>query len=48
MGIFSVAGDSFVMDGKPFRLLSGAVHYFRVVPEAGPPAQTARLRPEHR
>ena len=23
----------FVLEGKPFRILSGAIHYFRVVPE---------------
>ena len=23
----------FLLDGKPFRILSGAIHYFRVVPE---------------
>ena len=23
----------FYLDGKPFRILSGAIHYFRVVPE---------------
>lgn len=23
----------FFLDGKPFRILSGAIHYFRVVPE---------------
>ncbi|GAA1223893.1 beta-galactosidase [Kitasatospora nipponensis] len=25
--------DGFALDGKPFRILSGALHYFRVVPE---------------
>lgn len=25
--------DNFYMDGKPFRIISGAVHYFRTVPE---------------
>ncbi len=25
--------DSFYLDGKPFRILSGAMHYFRTVPE---------------
>lgn len=23
----------FFLDGKPFRILSGAIHYFRVIPE---------------
>ncbi|MFW6689805.1 glycoside hydrolase family 35 protein [Streptomyces sp. MAR4 CNX-425] len=27
---FTVEGDSFALDGRPVRLLSGAVHYFRV------------------
>jgi beta-galactosidase len=31
--VFEVRGNEFVFDGKPVRLLSGAVHYFRVVPE---------------
>ena len=25
--------DNFYLDGKPFRIISGAIHYFRVVPE---------------
>ncbi|KUP22532.1 beta-galactosidase family protein [Paenibacillus sp. DMB5] len=29
----SISGDRFELDGQPFQLLSGAVHYFRVVPE---------------
>ncbi|WOC32483.1 MULTISPECIES: glycoside hydrolase family 35 protein [Caproicibacterium] len=29
---FAVEGSHFLLDGKPFRILSGAVHYFRVVP----------------
>ena len=29
----SIVGNDFVIDGKPVRLLSGAIHYFRVVPE---------------
>ncbi|WP_054027571.1 glycoside hydrolase family 35 protein [Bacillus sp. FJAT-28004] len=33
MSIFVVEGNQFVMDGKPIRLISGAIHYFRVVPE---------------
>lgn len=30
---FEVKGDDFVYNGEPIRLLSGALHYFRVVPE---------------
>jgi beta-galactosidase len=33
MTSFGVAGNQFVMDNKPFRILSGALHYFRVVPD---------------
>lgn len=33
MGIFEVSGKNFVYDGNPVRILSGAIHYFRVVPE---------------
>lgn len=25
-------GDDFLLDGKPFKIISGAIHYFRVVP----------------
>lgn len=31
--ILSTQDDQFILDGKPFRILSGAMHYFRVVPE---------------
>ena len=26
-------GEQFFLDGKQFRILSGSIHYFRVVPE---------------
>ena len=26
-------GHEFTLDGKPFTILSGAMHYFRIVPE---------------
>ncbi|MGH3169868.1 MAG: beta-galactosidase, partial [Trebonia sp.] len=29
---FAVGEDSFLLDGEPFRILSGALHYFRVHP----------------
>ena len=29
----SIVGDEFVQGGKPLRILSGAIHYFRVIPE---------------
>ncbi|MCX7522252.1 beta-galactosidase [Microbacterium sp. STN6] len=32
MTTFSIAGDDFVLDGRPHRILSGALHYFRVHP----------------
>ena len=25
--------DQFLLDGKPFTIISGTIHYFRVVPE---------------
>ena len=25
--------DRFYLDGKPFQLISGAIHYFRIVPQ---------------
>jgi beta-galactosidase len=31
--IITISGEQFLLDGKPFRILSGAMHYFRVVPE---------------
>lgn len=33
MGVFGYNEKSFLMNNKPFTVLSGAVHYFRVVPE---------------
>ncbi|HEX6682537.1 MAG TPA: beta-galactosidase family protein [Candidatus Limnocylindrales bacterium] len=33
MGKFEVIGGAFVRDGEPHRVLSGAMHYFRVLPE---------------
>ncbi|MBQ5782583.1 MAG: beta-galactosidase [Oscillospiraceae bacterium] len=33
MGILTVQGNDFMMDGKPYRIISGAMHYFRIVPE---------------
>ena len=33
MGVFEISGKDFMYDGKPVRILSGAIHYFRVVPE---------------
>ncbi len=32
MGRFEIR-DNFYLDGKPFRVISGSIHYFRVVPE---------------
>ncbi|OHS93327.1 Beta-galactosidase [Tritrichomonas foetus] len=29
---FKIEGDSFMMDGKPFRYISGSFHYFRQLP----------------
>ena len=33
MGILTYDSENFLMDGKPYRIMSGSVHYFRVVPE---------------
>ncbi|KQQ49749.1 beta-galactosidase [Plantibacter sp. Leaf314] len=33
MPTFSIGADDFLLDGQPFRILSGALHYFRVHPE---------------
>ena len=33
MGKLTVVGDHFEMDGKKVTIMSGAIHYFRVVPE---------------
>ena len=31
-GIFEIKED-FYLNGKPFKIISGAIHYFRIVPE---------------
>ncbi len=33
MSIFRIESNGFTLDDKPFRILSGAIHYFRVFPE---------------
>ncbi len=33
MSFFSYKGKDFTMDGKPYRIISGAMHYWRIVPE---------------
>jgi beta-galactosidase len=33
MSTFEISGKHFQYDGKPVRILSGAIHYFRVMPE---------------
>jgi len=33
MAAFEIDGGGFVLDGKPIRLISGAMHYFRIVPD---------------
>jgi beta-galactosidase len=30
---FTVAGDAFLLDGRPFQLISGALHYWRSHPD---------------
>jgi beta-galactosidase len=32
MSPLTISSNSFLLDGQPFRILSGAMHYFRVVP----------------
>ena len=32
MGNFEIK-ENFYLDGKPFQIISGAIHYFRIVPE---------------
>ncbi|MBE6563198.1 MAG: beta-galactosidase [Ruminococcaceae bacterium] len=33
MGVLTLSGREFLMDGEPFRIISGAIHYFRVHPD---------------
>ncbi len=33
MGILTYDNDNFLMDGKPYQIISGAIHYFRVHPD---------------
>lgn len=33
MSTFNYKGNSFYLDGEPFRIISGAMHYWRIVPE---------------
>ena len=33
MATFTYEKNHFLLDGKPYRILSGAMHYFRIVPE---------------
>lgn len=33
MGILTYKNDQFLMDGEPYQIISGAMHYFRIVPE---------------
>ena len=33
MGILTYKNDQFLMDGEPYRIISGAMHYFRIMPE---------------
>jgi beta-galactosidase len=34
MGTFAIGDEDFLLDGEPFRILSGALHYFRVHPDS--------------
>ena len=33
MGTFAIGEEDFLLRGEPFRVLSGAIHYFRVHPD---------------
>ena len=33
MSIFTIDSQNFLLDGQPFRILSGAMHYFRIHPD---------------
>ena len=33
MPVLTYDKDNFLLDGKPYTIISGAIHYFRVVPE---------------
>ncbi|MBQ1984907.1 MAG: beta-galactosidase, partial [Clostridia bacterium] len=33
---FEINGSQFLKDGKPIKIVSGAVHYFRNMPECWP------------
>ena len=33
MSIFQIDGKNFIFNGEPIQIISGAMHYFRVVPE---------------
>lgn len=33
MAVLTYKGSQFIYDGEPIRILSGAIHYFRIVPE---------------
>ena len=33
MGNLRIGNGAFLLDGKPFRIISGAIHYFRILPE---------------
>ena len=33
MDRFTYDSTNFLLDGQPFRIISGAMHYFRIVPE---------------
>ena len=33
MSVLTMKDGKTLLDGKPFRMISGAMHYFRVLPE---------------
>ena len=36
MGTFTTGNGEFLMNGKPFKILAGGIHYFRCIPEYWP------------
>lgn len=33
MAVFKIRDDAFYFDNEPMQILSGAIHYFRILPE---------------
>jgi beta-galactosidase len=33
MSILEIKRDGLMLDGKPFRIIAGSMHYFRIIPQ---------------